>query len=200
MSKWSNYNRIQLSCSICEKVFFIHPSEKGKRKYCSRQCYSLSKRGRPSWNKGLKYAKPKQARINICYICGESFEVSHGNRKYCDKCRFSALTGSERLRQLKFRLNNKERLETKRLNSPPRNPQYKAEYDDEIRFSSNRKKVLERDNYQCQFPDCVKKTNLVVHHKNTNKEDNGINNLITLCRQHHMQLHGILEALKRVIF
>lgn len=43
------------TCPVCSKEFctFPYKVKLDKGKYCSRKCYELSKRGKPSWNKGL---------------------------------------------------------------------------------------------------------------------------------------------------
>lgn len=42
------------TCGICETNFtkLVSPSRIGRGKFCSRKCYEISKRGKPSWNKG----------------------------------------------------------------------------------------------------------------------------------------------------
>lgn len=42
-------------CDMCETEFHVMPYQikSGRGKHCSRKCYELSKRGKPSWNKGL---------------------------------------------------------------------------------------------------------------------------------------------------
>ena len=42
-------------CRICNKIFKVPKSYRRKRGfYCSQKCYGISKKGKPSWNKGLK--------------------------------------------------------------------------------------------------------------------------------------------------
>ena len=43
-------------CKICGKEFRTYPSriKRGSSKYCSRKCYAISLKGKPSWNKGKK--------------------------------------------------------------------------------------------------------------------------------------------------
>lgn len=53
-------------------------------------------------------------------------------------------------------------------------------------FYSTRSLVLERDNYTCQ--DCGNKGN-TIHHKNENKNNNSIDNLVTLCGSCHTIRH-----------
>jgi len=48
--------------------------------------------------------------------------------------------------------------------------------------------IKDRDNYKCQV--CLYREYLVVHHKDYNKNNNELNNLITLCRSCHMKIHN----------
>lgn len=44
-----------ISCAVCNKHFYIHPSRIGKKKFCSINCYNKAKKGRPSPFKGKKH-------------------------------------------------------------------------------------------------------------------------------------------------
>lgn len=61
-------------------------------------------------------------------------------------------------------------------------------------FYKNRKLVMERDEDKCQCCGCERDgqfTNrLTVHHIDTDKGNNSPSNLITLCQQCHLSLHG----------
>jgi hypothetical protein len=61
---------------------------------------------------------------------------------------------------------------------------YPAEFNEQLKA-----RVKERDKYQCQF--CGKVDSLIVHHLDSNKFNNEINNLITLC----IPCHGRLNKL-----
>lgn len=43
------------TCTICgtEMTVLDSPTRKGRGKFCSMPCYHISRRGKPSWNKGL---------------------------------------------------------------------------------------------------------------------------------------------------
>lgn len=64
------------------------------------------------------------------------------------------------------------------------------------RFGGLRFKVLERDNYQCQIckKDVSGKNMTAVHHKDNNKQNNIMRNLITLCKVCHNQIHYSLHS------
>ena len=51
-----------------------------------------------------------------------------------------------------------------------------------------RKKVKERDKYTCQM--CGRKNFLHIHHKDGNRLNNKLINLITYCRSCHLSQHG----------
>lgn len=61
-------------------------------------------------------------------------------------------------------------------------------------FYKNRKIVFERDEHCCQCCGCREdgqRTNgLIVHHIDCDKQNNSPSNLITLCGQCHLSLHG----------
>lgn len=64
------------------------------------------------------------------------------------------------------------------------------------RFGGNRLRVLERDNNTCTKCGETNKLKLIVHHKNRNKKDNRLNNLITLCKRCHPYLHYFEDKMK----
>jgi len=49
-------------------------------------------------------------------------------------------------------------------------------------------KILERDNYECQF--CFDKNDIQIHHIDRNRKNNKPTNLIVLCRECHRKLHA----------
>jgi len=57
-------------------------------------------------------------------------------------------------------------------------------------YYRNKKIILERDNYKCQCCNTGNKSELIVHHIDCDKSNNSPSNLITLCGQCHMSLHG----------
>ena len=59
-------------------------------------------------------------------------------------------------------------------------------------FNKEKKQqVLKRDNYTCQCPDCKHKTNtLHIHHIDYDKQNNSLDNLITLCNSCHTKTNS----------
>ena len=60
-----------------------------------------------------------------------------------------------------------------------------------IEFKQIKKSILGRDNYTCQDPNCEHKTKkLDIHHIDYNKNNNSLENLITLCDFCHTKTNG----------
>lgn len=58
-------------------------------------------------------------------------------------------------------------------------------------FFDTRESILERDNYQCQYPNCTHTSNILdCHHIDYDKKNNSPENLITLCRKCHTKTNG----------
>ena len=67
-----NDTNTYIICENCKKEFKISPSRLGKKKFCSKECYSESKKGisfinngsfknkHTPWNKGLTYKRNKK--------------------------------------------------------------------------------------------------------------------------------------------
>lgn len=155
-------------CSICNKEF--EPTN-NRQKMCSKQCQYVAKNNRR--NKHTREELDNMEKTRECPVCGAKFEISNISlkKKYCsDKCSRK----SERI------FGNKSKTD--------------LEYKDKIRFDGNKYKVLERDNYECQI--CGNKNKLVIHHKDcsgqTDNPNNELDNLITLCRRCHINIHKVL--------
>jgi len=50
--------------------------------------------------------------------------------------------------------------------------------------------ILDRDNYKCQYPNCINICNLHVHHIDYNKSNTNKDNFVTLCNSHHSKTIG----------
>jgi len=66
-----------------------------KRKYCSQECYNESKKGKPTWNKGLKLSpEHSDETLVICPICEKERWVKnnnlrrHKNGEMCKQCEY----------------------------------------------------------------------------------------------------------------
>lgn len=90
--------------------------------------------------------------------------------------------------QRKYRKNNLELCrERTRINQRKLN--------NKKRFGGLRFEVLERDNYECQMcnKDISKSNMSCIHHKDENKTNNVMENMISLCKSCHSKLHYSLE-------
>ena len=78
---------------------------------------------------------------------------------------------------------------------PERRREYASRAHDKSYFGGLRRKVLERDNFACT--DCGKEYptfRIAVHHRDTNKKNNTMENLITLCCSCHAKAHVKLNG------
>ena len=55
--KWDimKKERLVCSCIVCGNSFEVIVSRIDKAKYCSRECYHNSTKGKPTWNAGKNY-------------------------------------------------------------------------------------------------------------------------------------------------
>lgn len=81
--------RIYKDCLVCKITFRIKPYEQGTRKYCSKECYTQTQKGKAPWNKTFS--------IRDCLSCNKKFNVAPwqirgGRTKHCSmKCRRTAV-------------------------------------------------------------------------------------------------------------
>ena len=170
-------NCLARKCIICNKEFIISTSElfgtkhNIPKKYCSRECYHKDSIGREPPNK-------KEFLIIICKTCSKEFTVPLRRKntvKYCsNKCRhdfLSKITG---------------------INHPlwkgGHNLYGRMISENEGSFYRNRKVVLERDNYTCQYCRHQGKSSYMDVHHIIPVIEGGPNtpeNMITLCRKCH---------------
>ena len=60
-------------CKVCSKIFYIQVNTVNRGFYCSRKCYKISKKGKPTWNKGLT----KEIDKRLDYIRPGSFKKGY---------------------------------------------------------------------------------------------------------------------------
>ena len=188
---------MEKQCLVCGKVY-IDKSHNHCRIYCSKRCGKIEWRknnpdkNREQW-KRYNAKKKKSPLPKVCIYCGKPFMVNIHNpyQKFCPgySCRnaFWRLNNGDKYREMKrlSRLRNKEHIQ-----------QHNSRYKDLIRFSGNRRKALERDNFLCKkcggiYPN----VQLIVHHIDGSRENdysernNNLDNLQTLCRACHARIH-----------
>lgn len=80
--KQNDAERLLMICQICKKEFIPHHNQNAA-KFCSRECYGISRR-KPESEK-IHYI-PKQRKTKKCLVCGTEFTFT-SYAKYCPACR-----------------------------------------------------------------------------------------------------------------
>lgn len=159
-------------CEVCGKEY----EGKSFSKYCSPKCKKKKNNATAQKKRSEKRKQEWEQleHIKQCPVCGKEFELkqTHRTQKYCcAECRKKAerLYGHKRETDLVYK--------------------------DKVRFDGNRAKALERDEYTCTI--CGAKKDLVVHHIDcsgqTDEPNNDVDNLTTLCRRCHINLHKLIN-------
>jgi len=134
-----------------------------------------------------------------CLVCEKDYNCKRSDKKYCsDSCYKKAKYWEKK------KAEKKECPECKRIFLPTNDrqtycsPRCQKKFCDRRcksnkRFSGNDILALERDGYKCVM--CGSTKGLNVHHKDesgsTDKPNNELSNLITLCNACHISIHGI---------
>lgn len=190
--------KVYKKCDQCDgnMVTTAYRLSKGMGKYCSKECFNLSKVGQPS--------KKRNGETRNCLQCDKEFyaperKTKEGNGKYCSReCHSLSRVGKDPWNKGKVCPNI----------AGENNPAWKggtaSEYElikGSREYKLWRKSVYERDFYTCQScgakPD--RKTGLKIHahhilsfaefpHKRTD-----ISNGVTLCEPCHWKAHGRKE-------
>ena len=138
--------------------------------------------------------------VKKCLMCGELFTAKKNTQRYCSKgCYREAAT--KRYYQANPEIIKNCLCCDKQFTTTRRNKIYcsktcKVKYEglkhhDLTRFGGNREKAMERDGYKCVI--CGATEDLGVHHKDfsgqTNKPNNELDNLMTVCKSCHTNIH-----------
>lgn len=173
-----NYNHQEFSCYECGKKFLRKPSQnRGKRFYCSRECYDKVNKN-----------KPRKCRITLkCSYCKMNVEVWKSRLNYI-KDVYCSVNCANKGFSIKYRGANSSCYNPNLTDEERINARHTPEYNEW------RKKVFKRDNYTCQ---CCKDNsggNLRAHHYinySENKElQLNIDNGICLCNTCHVSFHN----------
>ena len=200
-------------CLTCNKEFEVYKKvvKEGNGKYCCRKCFEkrqISKKVRIKIRNTLRNGKYIK-----CKNCNEDFYVNQSGlkngRKYCStNCAIldsknKKLTIRHRKILSITKLGNKnpmKRIEVKEKISGKNNWNWQGGKSFEpygIEFNNYLKEqIRKRDSYRCQecfrhqdelFTKTGRKYKLNIHHIDYNKQNNSLTNLISLCRNCHMQ-------------
>jgi hypothetical protein len=149
----------EFKCEQCGKIFLVNLSRRPR--FCSRKCL---------------YDSMKTRVKVVCLICGKTFEA----KKY--------LLGKNKGKLCSFECKNEF---ISRLMKGENHPNWQGGLNND--YSENwtprfKTKIRKRDNYTCQY--CKKvQFGLDVHHIDKNKQNCTPENLITLCRSCHRNVH-----------
>lgn len=174
--KWGERTAyIQCPCGILIKTY--KSQQKRGRKYCSLKCYH-------TYNKPPSFWKDKKMPKNM------REKMSIARKKQWDEGKM------DNRKKLIGNLNHSKKLSVRKKisiansgknhwnwNGGITNKPYPKEF-----INTLRTLIKERDNYTCQT--CGSREKLIVHHKDWNKQNSKLNNLITLCRSCHAYIHN----------
>ncbi len=190
--------KILIKCDTCGKEFEKYESKIGKHNFCCRECYSIF--------------HSKEVPKCKCIICGKEFKGDKYNKnKYCSrecylqdhciknkericpKCGKSFIAKTAEDKYCSWECYNKDR-------HMPKGEEHwnwqggvslLNDRHDSSEYKEWRKKVYERDNYQCVK--CGSKEKLNAHHilawKFYPDKRYDLDNGITLCEKCHTQIH-----------
>jgi len=187
-----------MKCIVCE-VEFVPPVNCPSKKYCKTACRSKAwklrhreqyLKGSAAYNKKVQHSKEANRSLvkKVCEFCKKSFVVSIRNpyQKFC----------GELCRNKNFKKNNPEKVREYSKKERKKNSEHyrdrEAKRHNEKAFDGNRFAVLDRDENKCVV--CGLEQGLVVHHKDCSKKNNSPENLITLCRGCHCQVHRAIDG------
>jgi len=147
----------------------------------------MGRKGQIAWNRG----KGKMQTIQICIICQKSHTERHPsiNPKYCSReCYFKSKIGVPS--KLKGRKSPNSGNRTERAKGEKSHlwkggidTNYPGEFRRKLRYL-----IKERDGFKCSK--CGSNERLIVHHKDKNKKNSSLDNLITMCKICHGRLHN----------
>lgn len=172
-------SKIELNCKECNELFLIFPSE--FHHFCSRKCYNVweSKNtegeDNPNWNGGKSVIK--------CKMCNNIFETYDESQMFCSsKCRYSYM----------IKDNHPSWIQDRNKLFSSKSKQLSNSYE----WKQWRISVFERDDYICQ--ECGNyNVELHPHHIKPKAEFPELIfelfNGITLCKECHMELHGLIK-------
>ncbi|MFW6282022.1 MAG: HNH endonuclease [bacterium] len=132
-----------------------------------------------------KIKKPPELKdIKICENCGKEYNPTSNRQKWCKKCGEEIKQKNKKEYIKKYHKNNYKK---KGYNQKGEN---NNSYKTGIGFFQ-RKKRDSMEEVKCER--CGSKENLLVHHKDRNRENNNLENLEMLCKSCHQKEHMIRD-------
>lgn len=172
-----NYIDVKFECETCGDEFRRKPSaNKGKRVFCSRDCYTVAVKNRP-----------KKSIIDVkCDNCERAFKRSRSSLKGKKNIYCSYECSAEGNKKNYSGENSHKWNPNKSLEERLNERKYPEYYE-------WRRAVYDRDNYTCQVCSDDSGGNLVAHHIFNYSEHEAlridVNNGITLCSDCHKEFH-----------
>jgi len=171
-------------CAICGEQFEVKPAQRSQKKYCSGDCKRKAENISAKIQRAL-IRKAKPVVVKKCEFCKKEFTPPINNYAKC--C-------SQQCQEKNYRKNNRDKVNKAKREYARKNPEKTRRWcmnaHNKKRFGGNRRKVLERDIFTCtNCPKSYPEYRLAVHHKDEDKQNNTMENLITLCCSCHAKEH-----------
>lgn len=176
--------QIKIKCSFCNNIFntYICKLNMSKFHYCSKKCYWNHKKELCLGKNNNQFGKigvlsPNYKAGGKKYYCKDCNKIISWKATYCQKHAY---------------IGNRNPNFEKDL-SMEKSPAWQGgksfeEYT--VKFTKELKeKIRNRDNYKCRICNSsqIQNSRLDVHHIDYNKQNCNEDNLITLCKKHHMK-------------
>lgn len=183
---------MEKQCIVCGTKLILLPHVQERQKYCSEPCIKVAENNAAKERRKLARENRIQV-IKKCPKCLKEFSPTRNNyAKYCSEfCQSSNYKKShpEKVREWKKRYYQKHKEYVSKKSKIFHSNDY---------FGGLRFKVLDRDGGNCQ--NCgqeYRPFTTIIHHIDKDKNNNVMENLVTLCRSCHNKVHGTFKNLNR---
>lgn len=180
---------IDLICKQCGIGFSVHPYRESSAIYCSYKCYWQAKKGCIPWNKGKSNVYSKEtlevmSKVKIGKKRGPHSELHKKRIGLANKGRIPWSKGKKKSPEAIAKTSGENHYNWKGgISKEPYPMEWTNILKENIRY---------RNNYQCQkcgVPQLECNQKLCIHHIDGNKKNIYEQNLISLCRKCHIQIH-----------
>lgn len=176
---------VTAKCTVCNMEFpDTHPSREGN-KFCIRDHFNMFKKEHGTWNKGMKWREMYSKEIN-----------KRMRKRITSKGKEHYLYGRNRIDVIMRNL----------LNNPMKSKEYIKDLKNKIKENPemvidslvknmvrDKKYAYQRIAYEFYGRKCAvcgkTEGQIDVHHKDRNRKNNKLDNLIVLCPKHHAEEH-----------